>query len=187
VGLRGIGECSNADNPILVGGFAMWANRIVDAFLAILSLIFVPVGCVTTFVLGILVTVSFGLLLLPFSLFWVVLFMGPLLGLSWLWSKVPFLRIPVGCCGIPIAVIGYIYCVLLPSMGELDSRFSKLALCETFPFTLDCWAFVSGKRLFSFERPDDFGRVVLGFYRRNPTIYKYLTELPLRNRGAKEE
>jgi hypothetical protein len=161
----------------------MWANRIVDASLMILSWVVVPLQVVTTFVLGILVTISFGLLLLPFTLIWVVLFLGPLLALSWLWRKMPLLRIPVRCCGIPFAVVGDTYCCLIPSMGEWESRYTKLALCETFPFTLDCWALICGKRSISFQDPDNLDKVILGFYRKNPTIYKYLTDLPLRPGG----
>jgi hypothetical protein len=161
----------------------VWANRAVDVSLMILSWVVVPLQFVTTFVLGILVTISFGLLLIPLSLIWVILFMGPLLALSWLWHKVPFLRIPVGCCGIPIAVVGNTYCCLIPSMGEWESRFSKLALSETFPFTLDCWALIRGKRSISFEDPDNLDKIIFGFRRHNPTIYEYLINVPLRPGG----
>ena len=85
----------------------MWANRIIGACLTVLGLALLPVQLVTTFVLGILVTITFGLLLVPLSLIWAIL-LGPLLALSWLWSRVPLLRIPLGLCGIPLAVIGNI-------------------------------------------------------------------------------
>ncbi len=164
----------------------MWANRIVGAFLTILSWVVVPAGFVTTLVLGLLVKVSLGVLLIPFSLIWVALFMGPLLGLSWLWRKVPLLRIPVACCGIPIAVLGDTYSALLPSMGEWESRFSKLALCETFPFSLDCLALMRGKRTISFQSPDNLDKIILGFHRYNPKIHDFLIDCGSRHFDAPE-
>ena len=99
----------------------MTANRILDLVITILAFAVVPIQIVTTFVLGLLVTCSFGFLLLPISLVWVIL-MFPLVGVSWFCSKFEFLRNPVGFIGIPWAVIADIYCCLMPSMGELESR-----------------------------------------------------------------
>ena len=154
----------------------MWANRIVGACLTVLGLALLPIQIVTTFVLGILVSITFGLLLMPLSLIWAIL-LGPLLALSWLWSRVPLLRIPLGLFGIPLAVIGNIYVCLTPSMGEFESRFAKLALCQTFPYTLDCWSFLGGRRDLEFEYPTDFDRVVTRLCRRDPTISQYFKGL----------
>ncbi len=116
----------------------MLTNKIVDLFLTITAWVVVPLQIITTFLLGILVTLTFGLLLLPLSLLWVVLFLGPLLGFSYIWEHVPFARLFVSILGIPLAIIADAYVCLIPSMGEMDSRIVKLLYCQTFPYT---WRF----------------------------------------------
>ena len=45
-----------------------------------------------------------------------------------------FIVIPfVAIIGIPLAILGDTYVALLPSMGEMDSRYSKMICCQTFP------------------------------------------------------
>jgi hypothetical protein len=113
----------------------MTTNRIIEILTGILALITIPITLISTFVLGLIVNLTFGLLLIPISLIWTVLFLGPLLGLSYIYEKVSFLRIPISIIGIPIAVSGYIFSALMPSMGETESRVSKLLLCHCFPYT----------------------------------------------------
>ena len=113
----------------------MITNKIINSILTITAWIVLPVQIVTTFVLGVFVKLTFGLLLLPFSLIWIVLFLGPLLGLSFIWEHTPLARPLVSIVGIPFAVLGNIYVCLIPSMGETDSRILKLLYCQTFPFT----------------------------------------------------
>jgi hypothetical protein len=103
----------------------------------LLSWVFLPVSLITANVGGCLVALTFGLLLLPLSLIWMVFFMRPLLGLSWLWERAPLLRVPLAIIGIPIAAIGYVYTLCVPSMGERDAHDVKLNLCRTWPFSLD--------------------------------------------------
>jgi len=115
----------------------MLANRIINILNSLLTPITIPLQLVTTSVGGCLVALTFGLLLLPLSLVWMVLFMGPLLGMSWLWDRVWPLRIPLAVIGVPLAVLGAIYTSLVPSMGEMDARATKLLICWTWPFSLD--------------------------------------------------
>lgn len=117
----------------------MITNRILEVLIGIISFITIPIQIVSTFLLGLLVTATFSLVLIPISLIWIVLFLGPLLGLSYVYEKVRFLRIPVSIIGIPIALLGYEFSALMPSMGETDSRVSKLLLCHCFPYT---WHFL---------------------------------------------
>ncbi len=154
----------------------MWANKIIDISITILAFIIVPVQLVTTLVLGLLVSLTFGLLLFPISLIWIALFLGPLLALSWLWQKAPLLRIPVGIVGIPIAILGSIFTSLMPSMGETESRVTKLLLCETWPFSLECWAFTTGKQIDIQEDDSELRTVLYGLSRRNPTYQHYLNK-----------
>ena len=110
----------------------------------ILGTILIPLQIVSTLILGLLVRLTFGLLLIPMSLVWMIIF-GPLLGLSWLSARFPGGRVIVGILGIPLALIGSIYVQLMPSMGELELRASRLILCETWPFSLEFWRYQSGK------------------------------------------
>lgn len=122
----------------------MVANRILDAILTVLAWIILPVQLVTTFVLGILVSISFGLLLFPISAIWMIL-LFPMLGASWLCSRVRVLRNPIGLLGIPWAVVAYTYACLMPSMGEVESRAAKLMLTESWPFSWEFWQFQTGR------------------------------------------
>ena len=65
----------------------MITNKIISIIISITALPILPVQIITTFVLGILVTLTFGLLLIPFTIIWVVLFLGPLLGLSYVYGE----------------------------------------------------------------------------------------------------
>jgi len=122
----------------------MAANRILNVILTALGWLIVPVQIITTFVLGILVYISFGLLLFPLSFIWMILFF-PLLGASWLCDKVTTLRNIIGLLGIPLAVAAHTYACLVPSMGELESRATKLMLTESWPFTWEFLQFQTGR------------------------------------------
>jgi hypothetical protein len=122
----------------------MIANRVLNIVLGLSAWIVVPVQLVTTLVLGILVSLSFGLLLLPMSLIWAVL-VGPLISASWVCHKIKVLRNPIGVLGIPLAVVADTYVSLMPSMGELESRASKLMLAESWPVCWEYWQFSTGR------------------------------------------
>lgn len=133
----------------------MVANRILNVVLIILAWIVLPLELVTTFVLGVLVSITFGLLLFPISLLWTILFLGPLLGLSWFCNKVPIFRNLVGILFLPWAVLADTFVALMPSMGELENRTAKLMLCNTWPFTWEFWQFWRGRlNLTSSESPE---------------------------------
>jgi len=117
----------------------MITNKIILIIIVITSIIVIPVQVVTTFVLGILVSLTFGLLLIPISFIWTVLFFGPLLGLSYAYERVAILRPFISIIGIPLAVLADTYVAIMPSMGEWESRNQKLILCQTFPYT---WRFI---------------------------------------------
>ena len=110
----------------------MISNKIIGFFISITGFIVIPIQLITTFLLGLLVKLTFGLLLIPFSIIWVVLFLGPLLGLSYVYERIIIIRPFVAIIGIPLAILGDTYVALLPSMGEMDSRYSKMICCQTF-------------------------------------------------------
>ena len=58
----------------------MITNKILHVLIAITAIIVIPTQIITTFVLGILVSITFGLLLIPFSIIWIVLFFIPFSG-----------------------------------------------------------------------------------------------------------
>lgn len=116
----------------------MLTNKIISVLNSITAFIVIPIQMITTFILGIFVSLTFGLLLIPFSVIWIVLFLGPLLGLSYVYERIVIIRPFVSIIGIPLSVIADIYVALLPSMGEKDSRYVKMLYCQTFPYT---WTF----------------------------------------------
>jgi len=90
---------------------------------------------ISTFVLGCLVSITFGLLLFPMSMIWWP-FLGFLLASSWLWYHIRFSRIILLLPGVFVAEFASAYVALIPSMGEWDSRGVKLAICESWPHSL---------------------------------------------------
>jgi hypothetical protein len=105
----------------------------------LLYLPLLPVQLVSTFILGLLVRVTLGLLLIPLSvvLWWP--FLGFLLGSSWLWGKVGLSRPVLLLPGVAVAEVASAVVGLMPSMGEWQSRGMKLALCESWPHSLSLW------------------------------------------------
>ena len=123
----------------------MITNKIIRIIIAITGFIVVPIQMVTTFVLGFLVSITFGLLLIPISFIWTVLFLSPLFGLSYIYERIVILRPFISIIGIPFAVIGNTYIALMPSMGEMDSRYAKMVICQTFPYTWRFYQFENDK------------------------------------------
>lgn len=118
----------------------MPANRLLNS-LHVLFFWAIPLQLVSMFVLSLLVWLSFNLLLIPLTVIWLVVFLGPLLPLSWLYHRAAFLRIPVAATGIPWALLAGVYRALMPSMGDSGSRVVKLRPCYTLPFTWQYWLY----------------------------------------------
>lgn len=79
----------------------------------------------------------FGLLFFPvLSIVWLPIF-GITLGLSHLYRAAPWLSLPIGVVGIPVAVIGTEYSGLIPSMGEFEQKWVKQSICDSFPYSVD--------------------------------------------------
>lgn len=144
----------------------MIANRILEIILAICSLVIVPVQLVTTFLLSILINLSFGVLLFPLSIIWFVLFLCPLVGLSYLYEKISILKIPVAIIGIPFAVAGNAYAAFTPSMGDKEGRASKLLVTESFPYSWHYYKLTIGDS--SVEFTNEFPNLLKFFDRINP-------------------
>ena len=113
----------------------MITNKILNYILGIISIIIIPLQIVSTLILGIFVKITFGILLLILNSIWSLLFLFPILGLSYIYEKITILRIPIALIGIPLAIVGNIYSCLIPAMGETESRVEKLLLTESFPFS----------------------------------------------------
>ena len=119
----------------------MITNRILNVILGIFAIVVIPFQIASTLVLGLAVSLTFGLLLLPINLIWAILFF-PMLALSWFCNKVPALRNVFGIIFIPWVLLTETFVALMPSMGELESRASKLMLCNSWPFTWEFWRFL---------------------------------------------
>jgi hypothetical protein len=150
----------------------MWANKIVDSLIGAMAVVVVPTQIVLTIPLGCLVLVTLGLYLFPVDLIWMTLFLGPLIGLSWLWDQFPLLRIPAAILGIPAAVLGDAYTAIMPSIGE-ESRITRTLVCRTWPFSLQFMAFKSIKT----APTSDLEQVLWRLASANPDINTYLRNL----------
>lgn len=101
--------------------------------------ILIPLQLLSTFILGILVTITFGLLLLPLSIVFWWPFFGILLASSWLWQKLVISRPIILIPGVFIAAAANALVAFMPSMGEWESRGFKLAFCESWPHSLSLY------------------------------------------------
>jgi hypothetical protein len=156
----------------------MITNKIISAIVAITSFIVIPIQLITTFILGLLVKLTFGLLLIPFSIIWIVLFLGPLLGLSYVYERVFIMRLFVAIIGIPLAILGDTYVALLPSMGELDSRYSKMIICQTFPYSYSYFQYSNHK--LNLE-PDDILNKIFNEVSKSKPLGEYLEHIKQQN------
>lgn len=154
----------------------MFANRILNVLVGITAFVVVPVQFVTTLVLGLLVSISFGILLLPISLIWILLSF-PMIWASWLTTKIGWLRNPLGLLGIPWAIVANMYVALMPSMGELENRAAKLMLAESWPYSWECWRFQNGKVDLYAPENYRFREVIDRVSRRNPLMERTVNRI----------
>ena len=150
----------------------MWANKIVDSLISVTSPVVELIQIVFTLLLGCLVLITFGLYLIPINFVWTALFLGPLIGLSWLWDKFPPLRIPAAILGIPAAVLGYAYAATMSLMSE-KSRVTRLLICQTWPFSRALMAFARGIA----APTSDLEQVLSRLASRDPDTRKFLANL----------
>lgn len=124
----------------------MLTNNIIRFITGLLSILFIPIIPITTFLIGLLVSISFGLLLIPISIIWSIVFYFPLLGLSFVYENFNILRPFAAIIGIPFAVLGEVFVSLLPSMGENDSKMAKWLSTTTFPYTYSISVFTDSSK-----------------------------------------
>ncbi|NOS99613.1 MAG: hypothetical protein HOP29_03195 [Phycisphaerales bacterium] len=145
----------------------MAVNKIYIFLDGLFSIVLIPIQFCTTLVLGLIVNLTFGLLLIPISLVWMV-FIAPLLGLSWLSGRFLGGRFVVGLLGLPWALLASTFICLMPSMGELESRCAKILLCATWPYSFEFWLFSTGRSGFMELRDGDFSEVLHRAIGRSP-------------------
>ncbi len=163
----------------------MITNKIISIIISITAFIVVPIQIITTFVLGIFISIPLVgfLLLLPISFIWTVLFLGPLLSLSYVYERMVILRPFISITGIPFAVIGNTYVALMPSMGETDSRYAKMIICQTFPYTWRFNQFQNDK--LNIGKDDVLAKILKGVSRAKP-LDRYLDGLRTKACGRKD-
>ena len=111
----------------------MLANKIISTICGLIAFLLIPIVPVTTIVIGLCVTLTFSLLLIPISIIWSC-FYFLLLGLCFVWEKYKILRPVASIIAVPFAIIGYVFVCLMPSMGENDSKIAKMLNTQSFPF-----------------------------------------------------
>lgn len=114
----------------------MLTNRILKLLnTPIRFLLFVP-EIITTFILGLLIAIPpIGFVyVFIMTLIWLP-FYGFMIGISWLYKKVPILGIPLSLIGIPIVLIIDTFLQLMPNPDRKD-KYNKAAICDSFPFSL---------------------------------------------------
>lgn len=116
---------------IFASGLGTFFNFI---FLIPTFIVMVP----STMLGGYLVTVTFGLLLLPLRLLWLP-FLGFLLGSGWLWVKVPLSRPFLIFPGVLLSAVANIYIAMVPDMGQSYQKQLKMIICNLWPYSYLVW------------------------------------------------
>ena len=156
----------------------MLTNNIIRIVTGLLGFILIPIVPVTTFVLGLLVSITFGLFLLLISLVWSICFYFPLLGLSFVYENFKLIRPIAAIIGIPIAIVGEAFVSLMPSMGENDSKMAKWLVTTSFPFTYSISHFNNPKKYGYLLKKDGHYKLLLDILYReksgNPLMTAYI-------------
>lgn len=140
----------------LIGCTGQFAVLMIPAAIAF-ALSFIWPGIRDESLIALGLGLFFWLTLPILSIVWLPFF-GITLGLSYLYRAAPWLGLPIGLLGVPVAVVGTIYCALLPSMGCFEDNWLKMSICESFPYSadfLEYYSFVKSRapegRVFSLD------------------------------------
>ena len=114
--------------------FTYLAVFIIKFTTTVIGLLLLPVQFITTFATGLLISLTFGLALIPFTLIWMP-FIILLMTTSWLWIHAWYLRPILLLPGVAIAVLASTYSPLIAEMGETGSRYSKLSVSQEWPMS----------------------------------------------------
>ena len=130
----------------------MRTNKALNIVASALALITIPIQLVTTFLTGLLTVVTFGLFMVLLDIIWNIVFLWPLLGTSWLWLRLPWMRPLVVIVGFPHALLAAEYCTLVGSMGDFEARRLKMRLAYTWPYSFDFFRMTFGKPISETQR-----------------------------------
>ena len=120
--------------------FTKLALAVVRGVCTVLSVVLFPIGVITTFLGGLLIALTFGLLLIPINLIWLPIF-GALSGTSWLWLHAWYLRPLLLLPGVLLATMATIFVVLTPMPEEAlrGEKALKGFLASEWPLTWLIW------------------------------------------------
>jgi hypothetical protein len=108
---------------------AVVSVKVVTSALVVL----LPVQMVTTAIGGCLLALTLDLLTLLLTLIWWP-FLALLLGTSWLWLRVSYLRPILLVPGVLISTLAHLYVMLAPE-PEKDVKYAKLSIAGEWPLS----------------------------------------------------
>ncbi|NVM23139.1 MAG: tetratricopeptide repeat protein [Desulfobacterales bacterium] len=115
----------------------MTTNTILRFLLHVIAFVLAIPAMATNFFTGCLLAIPpIGLVYVSImSLIWLPS-LGFMRGSSWLWEKIPFLRLPLALIGVPIVVVIGAFLLLAPNPDETD-KIAKFAMCDSWPLLRD--------------------------------------------------
>ena len=156
----------------------MFTNNLVRIVTGITGIILIPVVPLSTFLLGLLVSISFGLVLYPICLLWSICFYFPLLGLSYVYENFKICKPLAAAIGVPFAVIGEVYVSLMPSGEDTDCKMARSLSANSFPFTYSITHFNNPEKFNSLLKKERHYEIVLYILNRekigNPSMAAYI-------------
>lgn len=110
--------------------------KILRLLISIVSILTAVLAPITTFLLGLLgyIPIVGSVLALIQSVLWSLIFLFPLVGLSWLTRKLKWLTPIVSLVAIPLSLSAFIFANLTPSWGDWNGRFNKILIASVFPY-----------------------------------------------------
>ena len=164
---------------------ALQISRVLWVLTGFSGFVVVPISFISIPVIAAVDLLTFGLLKSIFNLICVPIFLGPLLGLSWLWEVLPALRLPIAFIGVPLALLAHTYIALVGSLmpwGKFGSKAADLAMCESWPFSRDFLAFEIGMVPRHSERFSNLAPLISRVRHGNPILESYLNDAELNPR-----
>jgi len=144
------GKTYQFEQELITSAKARWSGGrmtlIADKLHPITGLIFSPlviVAPVSTFILSLLATFTFGLSQIVLSgIWWIplgILYLSSLLWLKYSWIR-PILVLP----GVFFSEFSGAYAACMPEMGEWEARATKQALCYSWPRSVLIYGMLKG-------------------------------------------
>lgn len=124
-------------------------NKILRKLISTIGLPFSLLSYMTTGLIGLIGVIPLlrWILSVAFEFIFAIVFIWPLMAISWGFLKLRLIRPAFGIVGVIYSFLAYAVAVLLPSFGDNDERMMRLLFCFSFPYNTPLYLHLSLKEL----------------------------------------